>query len=159
MEAVEEVESTSSSSEYTSGDTLQYLTFLLGAESYGIEILRVQEIRCWEPVTKVPNTPSYVRGVLNLRGNIIPVVDLRMKFNLEQAEFGQTTVIIVVEVGDRVLGAVVDAVSEVLSVDRNDIQASDSIGCIVGAEMLSGIAKCEERLISLLDVEKVLSLS
>ena len=158
MEAIEEVQQTSVADEYHSGGELQYLTFMLGEESYGIEILRVQEIRGWEPVTTVPNTPSYVRGVLNLRGNIIPVIDLRLKFQLSKVEFGKTTVIIVVEVGDRVLGAVVDAVSEVLSIAQTSIQESESIGSIVGAQMLSGIAKCEERLVSLLDVEKVLAL-
>ena len=105
---------------------LQYLTFSLAGEEYGIDILKVQEIRGWAPVTKVPNAPAFVRGVMNLRGAIVPVIDLRLRFGLEAIEYTKTTVVIVVMVqgatGNRVIGAVVDGVSDVLNLQAADIQ-------------------------------------
>ena len=130
-------------------DGNQYLTFSLGRETYGIEILRVQEIRGYSPATPIPNSPSWVRGVMNLRGTIVPVVDLRAKLGLELAQYGRFTVIIVVNVGTRVIGLIVDAVSDVLSF-------SPDLGGSGDGRFARGIAHVQEALVVLLDLERVL---
>lgn len=135
----------------------QYLTFMLGAEEYGLEILRVQEIKGFSAITPIPNTPPHIKGVMNLRGTVVPVLDLRMKFALAKAEYNQFTVIIVVNVGSKVTGLVVDAVSDVLDVPANDIDPAPEMG---GADVsfLRGLAKSGDRLIALLDIDKVAGL-
>ena len=111
----------------------QVLTFVLGSETYGVDILRVQEIRGWSAVTKIPNSPPHVLGVLNLRGSIVPVVDLRKRFNLEQAEYTAITVIIVLSVrsesGRRDFGVVVDGVSDVVDVQASAVRPTPDLGC------------------------------
>lgn len=137
-------------------DGSQYLTFTLGQEEYGVEILKVQEIKGYSPVTPIPSTPSYVKGVMNLRGTVVPVVDLRAKLAMPEAEYNQFTVIIVVKVGDRVMGVIVDAVSDVLNIPRADVQAPPDFGAQVDARFISGMAKAAEKLVVLLDIERVL---
>src|ERR1700689_2004331 len=105
-----------------SADLKQYLTFTLGREEYGIEILKVQEIKGYSAITPIPNTPAHVKGVMNLRGTVIPVVDLRSKFAMEAVEYTKFTVIIVASVGEKIVGIVVDAVSDVLTVSRGNIR-------------------------------------
>ncbi len=137
-------------------DGRQYLTFALGAEEYGVEILKVQEIKGYSAITPIPNTPSYVKGVMNLRGSIIPIVDLRAKLSMAEAAYNQFTVIIVVRVGAKTVGVVVDAVSDVLNIPLKDIQPTPDFGSQVDARFISGLAKASERLVVLLDIEKVL---
>ena len=137
-------------------DGSQYLTFRLGDEEYGLEILKVQEIKGYSAVTPVPNTPAYVKGVMNLRGTIVPVMDLRAKFTMEAAEYTAFTVIIVLTVGTKVMGLIVDAVSDVLNIPKTDIQAPPDFGSQVDARFISGMAKAGEKLVVLLDIDRVL---
>jgi len=140
---------------------LQYLTFNLAGEEYGIDILKVQEIRGWVPVTKVPNAPAFVRGVMNLRGAIVPVIDLRLRFKLESVEYTKTTVVIVVTVqsasGSRIIGTVVDGVSDVLNINAADIQPAPDFGTAVHTEFISGLVTIESGMVMLLDVDRLLS--
>jgi purine-binding chemotaxis protein CheW len=137
-------------------DGSQYLTFRLGDEEYGVEILKVQEIKGYSAVTPVPNTPPYVKGVMNLRGTIVPVMDLRAKFGMAEAEYNQFTVIIVLTVGAKVMGLIVDAVSDVLNIPRADVQATPDFGAQVDARFISGMAKAGEKLVVLLDIDTVI---
>jgi purine-binding chemotaxis protein CheW len=137
-------------------DGSQYLTFILGHEEYGVEILKVQEIKGYSTITPIPNTPPHVRGVMNLRGTIVPVVDLRRKFAMAEADYTRFTVIIVVAVGAKVVGLIVDAVSDVLNIPQSDIQPAPDFGSQVDAHFISGMARAGDRLIVLLDIAKVL---
>jgi purine-binding chemotaxis protein CheW len=137
-------------------DGSQYLTFRLGNEEYGVEILKVQEIKGYSAITPIPNTPAYLKGVMNLRGTIVPVVDLRTKFLMAEAEYNQFTVIIVVTVGAKVMGVVVDAVSDVLNIPRGDIQPTPDLGAQVDARFINGMAKANDKLVVLLDIDRVL---
>jgi purine-binding chemotaxis protein CheW len=138
-------------------DGSQYLTFTLGYEEYGVEILKVQEIKGYSAITPIPSTPPSLKGVMNLRGTIIPVVDLRAKFGMAEAEYNQFTVIIVVTVGAKIMGLVVDAVSDVLNIPRADIQETPDFGAQVDARFINGMAKAGDKLVVLLDIDKVLS--
>lgn len=139
----------------------QYLTFSLAGEGYGIDILKVQEIRGWAPVTQMPNTPAFVRGVMNLRGAIVPVIDLRLRFGLTAVEYTKTTVVIVVTVqaatGNRIIGVVVDGVSDVLNVDESDIQPAPDFGATVRTEFIGGLVTTETGMVMLLDMDRLLS--
>lgn len=135
----------------------QYLTFTLGDEHYGLDILSVQEIKGYSAVTRIPNMPEFIKGVLNLRGTIVPIVDLRAKFAMEKVEYTMFTVIIVVLVCDRVMGLVVDAVSDVLNIDNKDLQPPPEFGAKVNVAFISGIGRCGDKLITLLDVDRLLS--
>jgi purine-binding chemotaxis protein CheW len=140
-----------------SSDGNQYLTFALGQEEYGVDILKVQEIKGYTPPTPVPNTPRYIKGVMNLRGTIIPVVDLRAKLALSETEYNQFTVIIVVTVGTKVVGMIVDSVSDVLNIPTTDIQASPEFGSTVDVRFIDGMAKAGEKIVMLLDIDKVVA--
>ena len=135
----------------------QYLSFDLSEEHYGVDILKVQEIKGYTAVTKIPNTPDYLKGVLNLRGTIVPIVDLRLKFGMGATEPTAFTVIVVVNVLDRVMGFLVDAVSDVLDFADKDIQAPPELGNKVDITFVSGIGNCNDRLITLLDIDRVMS--
>ncbi len=139
----------------------QYLTFTLAGEQYGIDILKVQEIRGWQPVTTVPNSPAFVKGVMNLRGAIVPVIDLRRRFGLDPVAYTPTTVVIVVTVrgahGPRVIGAVVDGVSDVLHVEGSSIQPAPDFGTAVHTEFISGLVTLEAGMVMLLDADRLLS--
>jgi purine-binding chemotaxis protein CheW len=137
-------------------DANQFLTFSLGDEMYGVDILKVQEIKGHVPATRIPNAPRDVNGVLNLRGTIVPIVDLRRKFNLEPVEYDQFTCIVVVVVCNRVMGMIVDSVSEVMNIPPTDIQPPPDFGNTVGAGLLRGMGKVGDKLIILLDIEAVL---
>ncbi|MDZ7621416.1 MAG: chemotaxis protein CheW [Candidatus Competibacteraceae bacterium] len=139
----------------------QYLTFTLAGEEYGIDILKVQEIRGWQPVTTVPNSPAFVKGVMNLRGAIVPVIDLRLRFGLAAIPYTPTTVVIVVTVqgltGARIIGAVVDGVSDVLTIDATAVQPAPDFGTAVHIEFISGLVTLETGMVMLLDVDRLLS--
>lgn len=136
-------------------DGNQYLTFCLQEEEYGIDILRVQEIKGFSRVTPIPNTPAYIKGVMNLRGTVVPVVDLRTKFALANAEYNQFTVIIVVTIGKKVVGLVVDAVSDVLNIRRDEVEAAPELGSCIDTSLMSGMAKAGDKLILLLNIDKL----
>lgn len=137
----------------------QYLSFELAGELYGVDILRVQEIKGWTQVTRIPNTPEYMRGVLNLRGTVVPIIDMRMRFNLENTDYTATTVVIVLsvksETGERVIGFVVDAVSDVLNVTPENMKETPDFGRAVNTEFISGLASIGENMVMLLDVDKL----
>ena len=135
----------------------QFLTFNLGEELYGVDILRVQEIKGYTAVTKIPNTPSYIKGVLNLRGTIVPIVELRTKFGMPTIEYTMFTVIIVVVVKEKVMGLVVDAVSDVLDIDKKDVQAPPNFGARINVSFMNGIGKSGDKLVTLLDIDRMLS--
>ncbi len=139
----------------------KYLTFSLAGEEYGIGILKVKEIIGMMPITVVPQTPSYIKGVINLRGKVIPVIDLRLKFSIAAAEFTERTCIIVVEItaaGRTILmGIVVDSVSEVLNIKAADIEATPSFGTKLDTEYILGMAKSGGSIKILLDIDKILS--
>jgi len=144
-------------------DLVQFLSFTLGDEEYGVDILRVQEIRSWEPVSRIPNVPSYEKGVVNLRGAIVPIVDLRERFGLGHVEYTPLTVVVVLqtqtEAGQtRIMGVVVDSVSDVVDVDKKTIQDAPNFGTKVSTEFIDGLASVNERMVMLLDVEKLLKL-
>ena len=139
----------------------EFLTLTLGAEEYGIDILKVQEIRSYEPPTKIANAPAYLKGVVNLRGVIVPIVDLRVKFNCVkadgQAEIDSFTVVIVLNVKGRVVGAVVDSVSDVMQLAEQMIQpAPEMSSSIVDTTYITGIANVNERLLILMDIESLM---
>ncbi|MFW6093664.1 MAG: chemotaxis protein CheW [Pseudomonadota bacterium] len=139
----------------------QYLTFMLDGEEYGIEILRVQEIKGWEETTEIPNTPDYVLGVINLRGAVIPVMDMRRRFGMPPREFGKLTVVIVVhaDVGDegKTMGFVVDAVSDVHNIDPASIKPPPDVESSVDTRYIKGLATVDEQMIILLDLEHVVA--
>ena len=141
--------------------TGKYLTFTLADETYGIGILKVKEIIGMMPVTAVPRTPAFVKGVINLRGKVIPVIDLRLKFNMDSIDYSERTCIIVVEIdaksGTVLLGIVVDAVSEVLNIKREEIEETPTFGISLNTDYILGMAKMEGKVKILLNIDKVLS--
>ncbi len=141
--------------------TDQYLTFMLAGEEYGLNILNVQEIKGWEGATPIPNTPEHVLGVINLRGTVVPIIDLRNCFRLEKADFGTTTVIIVVKTRgednyERVVGMVVDAVSEVYNLNESAIENTPSMGTVVSTEYIKGLATIDDKMIILLNINHMI---
>ena len=140
----------------TSADANQFLTFSLGDEAYGVDILKVQEIKGYVPTTRIPNSPPDVVGVLNLRGTIVPIIDLRRKFGLESVEYTPFTAIVVVVVRGRIMGVIVDSVSEVVNIPASDIQPAPDFGVSMNTSMLQGMAKMPDSLITLLDIDTVL---
>jgi len=137
-------------------DATQYLTVNLADEEYGVDILAVREIRGWTPVTRIPQAPSYVLGVLNLRGAIVPVLDLRLRFGLAREEYTATTVTVIVTVAGRNFGVVVDAVSDVVDVDAAAVRPVPDMGTAVDTEYLKGLTSVGERMVLLLDVDRLL---
>ena len=138
-------------------DEKQYLTFLLGEEYYGVNILKVQEIKGYTEVTRIPNTPPYIKGVLNLRGTIVPIVNLRMKFGMEQIAHTAITVIVVVVVRGRVMGMIVDTVSDVLTVSAKDLKTAPAFGTSVDTSFIDGIGTTNDHLVTFLDIDRVLT--
>lgn len=139
----------------------QYLTFLLGDNIYGVDILRVQEVRGWTKVREIPNTPGYVKGVLDLRGTIVPIVDLRTRLSLAEVEYTPITVVIVLSItvkGENyVIGIVVDTVSDVLDVELTNIKKAPNFGSNVETKFISGMVMSESGMIVLMDIDKMLN--
>jgi len=136
----------------------EYLTFTLGKEEYGIDILKVQEIRGYEAVTKIANSPAFIKGVVNLRGTIVPIVDMRIKFNLGEANYDQFTVVIVLNVAARVVGMVVDGVSDVIALGLDQVRpAPDFSSRTFDTKYITGLGTVEERMLILVDIEKLMS--
>ena len=142
--------------------TDQYLTFILSKEEYGVDILRVQEIRGWDGATVIPNTPDYVLGVINLRGTVVPIIDLRKRFEMDNTEFTAETVIVVVKVvhdsGERTVGMVVDAVSDVYNITTDDINSAPDVGGNVSLDFIKGLATVNDNMIILLDIDALINL-
>ena len=136
----------------------QFLTFRLGEEEYAIDILKVQEIRSHTPLTPLPNTPRFIKGVMNLRGAIVPVVGLRERFSLPSIEYGPLSVIIVALLGGKVVGLVVDAVSDVLTLDGSEIEPTPELGAAVNISFIRGIARSGDKLVALLQLEDAIGL-
>ncbi|MCK9604944.1 MAG: chemotaxis protein CheW [Methylomonas sp.] len=140
----------------------QFLSFTLGNEEYAVDILRVQEIRSWEPVSRIPNAPAYEKGVVNLRGAIVPIIDLRERFDLGHSQYTPLTVVVVLQARSsektRVMGVVVDAVSDVIDVDKKSVQSSPNFGAKVSTEFINGLISVNQRMVMLLDVDKLLKL-
>ncbi len=162
MKAVqEEQEVITATTQIGMTDDNQYLTFMLAGEEYGVDILRVQEIKGWDKVTPIPNTPDYMQGVINLRGAIVPIVDLRSRFCMEKLEYGPTTVVIVLRVrgedNECIMGIVVDAVSDVYNIQEEDLRQIQSNGNSLVAESVSSIATVQEKMVILLDIDHLLN--
>lgn len=141
--------------------TDQYLTFILDGEDYGVDILRVQEIKGWEGATPMPNMPEFILGIINLRGTVVPVIDLRKFFKMKSASFDQTTVVIVVKIQDdehteRTMGMVVDAVSEVHNIDKSDLKAAPDFGGVVDMDAIEGLATINDQMIIMLDIDHLM---
>ena len=140
-------------------DGQEFLVFTLAAQEYGIDILKVQEIRGYDSqsVTRIANAPAFVKGVTNLRGIIVPIVDMRIKFNLENVEYNQQTVVVILNLGSRVVGVVVDGVSDVLMLQPAQISAAPQFGTAFSTEYLTGIGTLGERMLILVDIEKLMT--
>jgi len=141
------------------GETVgqEFLIFTLGNEEYGIDILKVQEIRGYDQVTRIANTPAFIKGVTNLRGVIVPIIDLRVKFAQQDVSYDENTVVIVLNFGQRVVGIVVDGVSDVLSLTTDQIRPAPEFAVTLATEYLTGLGSLGERMLILVDIEKLLS--
>lgn len=135
----------------------EFLTFTLGDEEYGIDILRVQEIRGYDTITKIVNAPRFIKGVINLRGTIVPIVDMRIKFDLGQVTYDAFTVVIVLNIGRRVIGMVVDSVSDVITLTPEQIHAAPEFSSTLDTRYLVGLGSVDSRMIILVDIEKLMS--
>lgn len=135
----------------------EFLAFTLGQEEYGIDILRVQEIRGYEPVTRIANAPEFIKGVVNLRGTIIPVVDMRIKFELGTPTYDQFTVVIILNIAGRVVGMVVDSVSDVTTLVPEQVKPAPEIGTVFDSDYLIGLGTIGERMLILVDIDKLMS--
>jgi purine-binding chemotaxis protein CheW len=139
----------------SAADNGQFLTFTLQNEEYGIEILKVQEIKGFSKITPIPNAPSFVRGVMNLRGTVVPIIDLRARFSMTEKEYDQFTCIIVVNVGTRVVGLVVDTVSDVLNIPNDAIADPPELASVGDSSCITGMGKLGERIVMLLDTGRL----
>ena len=139
------------------GQANEFLTFTLGDEEYGVEILKVQEIRSYEEPTTIANAPAFIKGVVNLRGVIVPIVDMRIKFGLSKAEYNQFTVVIILNVAHRVVGMVVDSVSDVLQLSGEQIREAPQFGASLDTEYITGLGTVDERMLILIDIEKLMT--
>ena len=134
----------------------EFLTFRLGAEQYGIEILKVQEIRSWETPTRIANAPRHVKGVIDLRGSVVPIIDLRLKLGME-ARYDGATVVIILNLGRRVVGIVVDAVSDVMALSAQEVRPAPELGTASGARFIVGLAPTADQMLILADVEQLVA--
>ncbi|MDX1914528.1 MAG: chemotaxis protein CheW [Methylophilus sp.] len=135
----------------------EYLTFVLGTEQYGIEILKVQEIRGYDAVTQIANTPDFIKGVVNLRGKIVPIVDLRIKFHLGKVEYDEFTVVIILNLNGRIVGIVVDGVSDVMALKEEQLREVPSLVTSIDTKYIVGLATVEQHMLILVDIEKLMS--
>ncbi|HEA17556.1 MAG: chemotaxis protein CheW [Pseudoalteromonas prydzensis] len=140
----------------------QFLTFIMADEEYGVDILTVQEIRSWEEITEIPNAPDYLKGVINLRGTIVPILDLRLRFGLAMIDYGPLTVVIVVKVifeqNSKIMGMVVDAVSDVYSIVEQDAKTVPNFSGSENTEFIAGLVNVGEKMVALLDLQKTMNI-
>ena len=139
------------------GLSSQYVTFLLGNETYGISILKLNEIIAYQEGTTIPNVPGFIKGVLNLRGTVVPVIDLRERFSMEKKEYDQFTVIMILDVSGRIMGLIVDAVSDVVTLNKESIKPRPNFSTGISLEFIHGMGVKDNKFIILLDVDKLLS--
>ena len=144
-------------SSVAAGQANEFLTFTLGHEEYGVEILKVQEIRSYETPTTIANAPSFLKGVVNLRGVIVPIVDMRIKFGISNPEYNQFTVVIILNVAHRVVGMVVDSVSDVLQLAGEQIREAPQFGASLDAAYITGLGTVDKRMLILIDIEKLMT--
>ncbi len=149
--------STASKQEYSVHDEVEFLSFVLGEEHYALDIMSVKEIRGYEPVTKIANAPSFIKGVLNLRGDIVPIVDLRMKFGVGSATYNEFTIVIMLNVFDRIVGIVVDAVSDVIKLTTEEVLPPPEFGVAFDSRYLKGLATVEDKMIILVNIQALIS--
>lgn len=135
----------------------EFLTFRLGDEEYGIDILKVQEIRGYDAITQISNAPEFIKGVVNLRGTIVPIVDMRIKFRLGQATYDQFTVVIILNVDTRIVGIVVDGVSDVLSLSSDQMRPTPGLGSVIDIEFITGLGRIDDRMLILVDIAKLMN--
>ncbi len=143
--------------EHASSEAREYLTFRLDQEEYGIDILKVQEIRGYEPPTRVANAPNFIKGVVNLRGTIVPIVDMRLKFSCSKAEYNSFTVVIILNLRQRIVGIVVDSVSDVMELPSESLKAAPEIDSVIDSTAVLGLGSLGDRMLILLDIELLMS--
>ena len=143
--------------EHSAAVSNEYLTFVLGREEYGIDILKVQEIRGYEKPTTIANAPTFLKGVINLRGVIVPIIDMRIKFNLGEPTYDQFTVVIILNIADRVVGMVVDGVSDVIQLSADNLRPAPDFSCSLDTRYIVGLGTVEERMIIVVDIEKLMT--
>jgi purine-binding chemotaxis protein CheW len=148
---------TQTATESATTDGREFLTFTLGQEEYAIDILKVQEIRGYDAVTKIANTPDFIKGVINLRGIIVPIVDMRIKFHLGNVEYNQFTVVIILNVADRVVGMVVDGVSDVITLAPEQVRPAPEFGSAIDTRYVMGLGTVDERMLIVVDIEKLMT--
>jgi len=139
------------------GDSRELLTFTLGTEEYGIDILKVQEIRGYDAVTTIANSPDFIKGVINLRGIIVPIVDMRIKFSLGNVTYNELTVVIILNVANRVVGIVVDGVSDVIALSADQIKAAPEFSSSLDMQYITGVGTVDDRMIIVMDIEKLMT--
>ena len=139
------------------GRPSEFLSFTLGSEEYGIDIQKVQELRGYDAVTRIANAPEYIKGVVNLRGIIVPIIDMRIKFRLGAPTYDQFTVVIVLNIGGRVVGMVVDSVSDVTTLTAEQIKPAPEMGAVLDTDYLIGLGTLDERMLILVDIDKLMS--
>jgi purine-binding chemotaxis protein CheW len=138
---------------------LEFLAFTLGQEEYGVDIQKVQELRGYDTVTRIANAPEHIKGVVNLRGIIVPIVDMRIKFNLGTPSYDQFTVVIILNIASRVMGMVVDSVSDVITLNPEQVRPAPEMGALLDTEYLIGLGTLDERMLILVDIDKLMSSS
>jgi len=138
-------------------DIHEFLTFRLGQEEYGIDILKVQEIRGYEQPTRLANAPDFIKGVINLRGTIVPIVDMRLKFNVGEANYDAFTVVIILNIANRVVGIVVDSVSDVLTLEQNQIRPTPEFSGALDVSYVMGLGSIGDRMLILVDIERLMT--
>ncbi len=153
------IATSSSVNPHTSQMINEFLTFRLGGEEYGIEILKVQEIRGYDAITQIANAPDFIKGVVNLRGIIVPIIDMRIKFRLGNADYNQFTVVIILNVAGRVMGIVVDGVSDVITLGAEQMRPAPGLGSVIDTEYIMGLGTVDKRMLILIDIEKLMSSS
>jgi len=136
---------------------LEFLAFTLGQEEYGVDIQKVQELRGYDTVTRIANAPEHIKGVVNLRGIIVPIVDMRIKFNLGTPSYDQFTVVIILNIASRVMGMVVDSVSDVITLNPEQVRPAPEMGALLDTEYLIGLGTLDERMLILVDIDKLMS--
>ena len=148
---------TGSSMTSSTPKALEFLSFTLGQEEYGIDIQKVQELRGYDAVTRIANAPEHIKGVVNLRGIIVPIIDMRIKFNLGTPVYDQFTVVIILNIAHRVMGMVVDSVSDVITLKAEQIKPAPTMGSALDTEYLMGLGTIEERMLILIDLDRLMS--
>ena len=147
----------SSEKEHLIMDGQEFLTFILGEEQYALDIMTVKEIRGYEAVTKIANAPPFIKGVLNLRGDIVPIIDLRIKFDVGEVTYDDFTIVIMLNIANRVVGIVVDGVSDVINLSMNDIKPAPEFGVAFDSQYLHGLARLEDQMVILVNIEALIS--